>query len=463
VRFSELEHCKVGILGIGREGLAVKNAIRERFPNKVLTLFSELPLDEGNSGQLNATLDRIETGPLSAMDLQQFDVLVRSPGISPYRPELRAAAQAGVQFTSASSLWFATNPDANTICVTGTKGKSTTASMIAHLLSAAGLTVRLAGNIGQPMLDCGSPQAVDWWVLELSSYQISDLEGRPGISVLLNLTPEHLDWHGGEVAYKRDKLRLIELAAGGPVVANAEDPELRRVLAGRDDTHWFGGTAGFAVQGGWLSDNGKAVPGAGLKDIPGRHNLMNLAAALTAVQLAGYDANALASSIHSFSPLPHRLELLGRRNQVTWVNDSISTTPVATLAALQAISNSQLVLIIGGLDRGLDWTHFADRVAENAPHAVIGLPDNGPDLVKLLAQRDVRPEAGLHIAKDMPVAVALARQLTGPGGMVLLSPGAPSFPQYRDFRARGRAFAECAGFASIDQRAKKKGAYETPL
>jgi UDP-N-acetylmuramoylalanine--D-glutamate ligase len=463
VRFSELEHCRLGILGAGREGLAVQRVLRRRFPNKVITLFSESSSSEIAPGQLHASLDRIKTGPLSAQDLRSFDVLVRSPGVSPYRQELRDAASAGVRFTTASSLWFAENPDARTICITGTKGKSTTSAMIAHLLTAAGLKVQLAGNIGRPMLDCDPERAVDWWVLELSSYQITDLECRPDIVVLLNLTPEHLDWHGSESAYKRDKLRLVKLAGDRPVVANAEDPELRRALAGRVGVHWFGGAAGFAVSGGWLSDNGEAVPGAGLKAIPGRHNLMNLAAALAAVRLTGLDANALAPSIRSFSPLPHRLEMLGRRHRVNWVNDSISTTPVATLAALEALSGSPLVLIVGGLDRGLDWTHFAGRAADNPPHAIIGLPGNGPDIVALMAEQGVRPEAGLHVAKDMIDAVGMARQLAVPGGTVLLSPGAPSFPHYRDFRERGRAFTESAGFACHERGAKKKGAIETPL
>jgi UDP-N-acetylmuramoylalanine-D-glutamate ligase len=173
---------------------------------------------------------------------------------------------------------------------------------------------------------------------------------------------------------------------------------------------------------------------------------MNLAAALTTVRLTGCDAAALAPAMHTFSPLPHRLELLGERVGVSYINDSIATTPVATLAALEAVSGSPVVLIVGGLDRGLVWSHFAGRIAHQPPRAIIGLPDNGPAVLELLQQQGVQPEAGFHVAEDMATAVADARVLAVRGGTILLSPGAPSFPRYRDFRARGRAFARCAGF-----------------
>ena len=152
---------------------------------------------------------------MSEAGLENFDILVRSPGISPYRKSMQRARAAGANLTSPSNLWFAAHPDQNTICVTGTKGKSTTSALLAHMLESCGFRVRLAGNIGLPLLACDD-RDVDWWVIELSSYQLADLEADPDVSVILNLSSEHLDWHGNEQTYRQDKLRLAALAGAGP-------------------------------------------------------------------------------------------------------------------------------------------------------------------------------------------------------------------------------------------------------
>ena len=168
-----------------------------------MRLFSESDIDEGFRQQLDPSIDELQLGPFDVENLSRFDLLVRSAGISIYRDELRQLRSRGVRFTTASSLWFAENPSAKTICITGTLGKSTTAKLTAHLLKHAGVSTCLAGNIGRPMLDCGGKVA-DWWVIELSSYQISDLEAKPDIVVLLNISEEHLDWHRGIENYIAD-------------------------------------------------------------------------------------------------------------------------------------------------------------------------------------------------------------------------------------------------------------------
>ena len=153
-------------------------------------------------------------------------MLVRSPGISPYRNSIQQALGNGTKMSRQAPSGLRSIQDENTICVTGTKGKSTTSALLAHMLRACGYRVCLAGNIGLPLLAC-QDQEVDWWVIELSSYQLADLQATPDISVILNLSSEHLDWHGSEERYRQDKLRLVDLAAGGPVVANAADPALK--------------------------------------------------------------------------------------------------------------------------------------------------------------------------------------------------------------------------------------------
>src|SRR5690606_32600097 len=171
----------------------------------------------------------------SAQALAAFEVVIKSPGISPYRPDALAAAEQGTQFIGGTALWFAEHAAADgvvhdTICVTGTKGKSTTTALLAHLLRAAGHRTGLVGNIGLPLLEVLDPQpAPAYWAVELSSYQTGEVArsgARPQVAVVLNLFPEHLDWHGSEQRYLEDKLKLVTEAAPRIAVLNAADPHL---------------------------------------------------------------------------------------------------------------------------------------------------------------------------------------------------------------------------------------------
>ena len=453
MRISETENSRVAILGAGREGQAVWRQIRRCYPRKPLCLFSESAIDEEFRQQLDPVIDVVCVGPLDVMTLRQFDLLVRSAGISIYRQELRKLRSLGVQFTSASSLWFAENPAAKTICITGTLGKSTTATLIAQLLTQAGVKAGLAGNIGRPMLDCDQ-ENIDWWVIELSSYQISDLEAEPDIVVLLNISEEHLDWHRGIENYRADKMRLTQLASDGKIIANFSDKTLRESLKNHSDVSWFNRSGGWQAgsssvfrqldKPGLASINRNHV--AAPACLPGEHNMQNLAAALTVVEALGLNIPRLDEALSSFSGLPHRLQFIGEKNGIRYVNDSISTTPVSVGAALQAIGSDGVVLLLGGMDRGLDWNGFANSLSDSAPHAIITLPDNGRRIFDCLKEAGVEPEGSLHAVSSLREAVALAEKLVPEKGYILLSPGAPSFPHFRDYADRGEQFKKYSGF-----------------
>ena len=439
---------RVAILGIGREGKAARRFLRSVYPDIQLTLVAETAPDQRFVERLTDH-DRLLTGSLSEAGLESFDFLIRSPGISPYRESIKRARAAGASVTTPSNLWFAAHQDQNTICITGTKGKSTTSALLAHMLDACGYCVRLAGNIGLPLLDCDD-QGVDWWVIELSSYQLVDLEAAPAISVILNLSSDHLDWHGSEQSYRDDKLRLARLAGQKPLIANASDPVLSEALAGRDSITWFNSMSGIRTSGGKLFDGENQLqlqlPGG----LPGTHNLSNTAAALTVLRSIGASISTGMDSITSFRCLPHRLQTVGEREGLRFVNDSVSSAPVATVAALEAFSGEKVTLLVGGLDRGLDWATYMGKIRTELPLAVIGIPDNGPRIISEMKRADVRPECGLHESPNLAEAVALAQEVTPGGGIVLLSPGAPSFPRFRDYRERGLQFAELCGF-EIDE------------
>ena len=445
---AKLDGLRVALWGWGREGRAAYRALRHRLPALPLTLLcNESEVDGART--LNDALLTIDTD-VSTLRLSQFDMVVKSPGISPYKPEALAATERGTRFIGGTALWFAENPDARTICVTGTKGKSTTTALLAHLLRAGGHRVALCGNIGMPLLELSDPaQPPEFWVIELSSYQTRDVAAsgvRPDIAVATNIFPEHLDWHGSEARYIEDKLSLLTDAKPHIAILNGNDSTLAALSLPDSEVRCFGVADGWHLREDVVYRGERAVFNTQHVPLPGRHNRGNLCAVLAAIEALGLDAAALAPHAATFRPLPHRLQTLGTREGITWVNDSISTTPHATLAALDCFRARRIALLVGGHDRGIDWNDFAEAMRTQAPAAIVTLGQNGPKIHDLLAP--IAAAAGFVLAEagDLGEAVAQARDLLDGEGVILLSPGAPSFGSYRDYTERGRHFASLAGF-----------------
>jgi len=447
VRISQLEGRRVALWGWGREGRAAWRAVRARLPALPLTLFCN-EAEAGEAASLGDPL--LDTRTRAGVEaLSAFDVVVKSPGISPYRPEALAAAARGTRFIGGTALWFAEHPDARTVCVTGTKGKSTTTSLLAHLLRAGGHRTALAGNIGLPLLEVPEEPAPEFWAIELSSYQTGDVAAsgvRPEVAVVLNLFPEHLDWHGSEARYVEDKLALVTAARPRTAVLNAADPRLAALELPDSRIVWFNRADGWHLRGDALYRGDAFVFDTAAVPLPGRHNRGNLCAVLAAIETLGVEAAPLAPAALDFRPLPHRLQWLGERDGLGWVNDSISTTPHASLAALDCHRGRRVAILLGGHDRGLDWSGFASHLDAEAPAAVVTMGGNGPRIHALLEPLAAGGRFVLEAAADLPDAVVRARRLLDGEGIVLLSPGAPSFGAYRDYTERGRHFAALAGF-----------------
>lgn len=448
IGISRLDGLRVALWGWGREGRAAYRALRRRLPTLPLTLFcSASEVDEARA--LDDALLTIDSDA-SVEHLSRFDVVVKSPGISPYRPEALGAAQRGTRFVGGTTLWFAENPDARTICITGTKGKSTTTALLAHLLRAGGYRTALCGNIGMPMLELLDIQPMpEFWAIELSSYQTRDVAASgvsPEIAVATNVFPEHLDWHGSEARYVEDKLALFVDAKPRIAILNESDRTLASLNLPESEVRFFGGTTGWHLRGDVVYRGELAVFDTSGLPLPGRHNRGNLCAVLAAIEALGLDATALAPHAATFQPLPHRLQTLGVRDGIVYVNDSISTTPHASLAALDCFSTQRVALIVGGHDRGIEWTGFSEAMRTQAPAAIVTLGQNGPKIHALLAPIAAAAGFALAQAGDLAEAVAWGRDLLGGKGVILLSPGAPSFGAYRDYTERGRHFAALAGF-----------------
>ena len=456
MQISQLEGRRVALWGWGREGRAAFEVLRAALPALPLTLFcppAEIAAARAEGG---AALD--VRGEPDAATLGAFDVVIKSPGISPYQPIARAAAARGTVLLGGTALWFAEQAAGadgivqGTICVTGTKGKSTTTALLAHLLRAGGHHTALVGNIGLPLLEVLDPRpAPGYWAIELSSYQTGDVArsgARPEVAVVLNLFPEHLDWHGSEQQYIEDKLSLVTAARPRIAVLNAADPHLAGLQLPDSRVVWFNQPQGWHMRGEVVHRGEQPIFDTHDTPLPGRHNRGNLCAVLAALEALGLEAAALAPAVTSFRPLPNRLQRIGERDGVVYVNDSISTTPHASLAALDCFAGQRIALLVGGHDRGLDWQDFVAHMAHGTPPLeIVTMGGNGPRIHALLQPLAEAGRFGLHAAGDLPEAVALARAaLGGQGGIVLLSPGAPSFGAYRDYVARGRHFAALAGF-----------------
>jgi UDP-N-acetylmuramoylalanine--D-glutamate ligase len=438
MRAADLGRRRVGVWGLGREGHAAIALLRRHHPGLPIVLLDD-DGDREKAAALGSGITCAFGAPAIARALESLDLVVKSPGVSLYRPEILRARERGVRFTSLLNLWFAEPRAAATVCVTGTKGKSTTAALVAHLLRALGRDVALAGNIGVAL---GEPEtaAAEFVVIEVSSYQAADFDGLCDIAVLTSLYPEHLDWHGSLDNYYRDKLRLLGRA--------------RRAVAAREAAAvapslppgaiLFNDESALHARGAFVYDGARPVGEIANPYLARPHNRSNLCAALTVVKLCGGDLPAALAAASGFAPLPHRQQELGELGGVLVVDDSISTTPESALAALAVYAGCTVTLILGGYDRGIDYGKLVERLAGGAAGAVICLGASGERIHRALEGACFA--GALHRAASMQEAAELARRLTPPGGVVLLSPAAPSYGQYRDFIERGRDFAAKMGF-----------------
>lgn len=419
--------------------------------------------------------DTLDGVPLLAVDeadraglLAAAEVVVKSPGVSPYKGRFASlcAQRPDLVVTGGTRLWFAhaaaTGALARTVTVTGSKGKSTTSSLIAHLIGAAGEPVVLAGNVGRAPIDLLGEDLAGprrgWTVLEISSFQAREVRHSAAFGVLTALFPEHLDWHLDVGRYYADKCALFRHPVGPTTVAvnstnadvMAQVPSLR--AAGGAAIGFGGPGDAFHVDRARSAVVGDGAVLVGLDElaVPGEHNAVNLCGALTVLAAAGFDAPAAARAATSFRPLEHRLQVLGRiPGGPLVVDDGLSTAPEAAVAALRAHGGPGVTILLGGHDRELDYAPLARALAERTvPTLVIGMPESGARIVERIAAAcSERGGATVQtqLAADLDDAVARARRHTPPDGVILLSPAAPSFGRFANYRARSDRFRELIG------------------
>lgn len=437
MKFSELDGARIGLWGLGSEASEFARVFAARYPGQSIECASDDSL-EGLPESLPQATRWIAPGD-RAREFAQLDLVIRAPGVSIYRDDLRELKALGLPVTTSTSLWLADGPPAPVIAVSGTKGKSTTSALAAHLLTGLGRRAELAGNIGRPAIGLVDQPVPDFYVLELSSYQTADLETGAEIVVLTSLHPEHLDWHTSTERYYADKLRLASLPGVEKVLANAEDRTLVEHL-GATPFERFGGAGRFGIEDDRVLVDGREAVSAEQLGLRGRHNLLNACAALAAVDAAGVDfePETAGKILASFEALPHRLQKVESNDGITWIDDSISTTPETAIAALESIAGEPLILIAGGFDREQDYAELGREIAARGVQ-LIAMPTTGPRIAEaaLAAGCD---RSRVHIVDSLQLAVDESRALAAAGGTIILSPAAPSYDAFSSFVERGRQF-----------------------
>jgi UDP-N-acetylmuramoylalanine--D-glutamate ligase len=449
----------VVILGFGREGEATLSLIRRVFPEMVIVI-----ADASDQVRQNPVLAldpnlKFITGEGYLSRLFDFDLIVRSPGI-PIWPFVKMDGSTvsdrlipREKITSQTEL-FLERYHHQVIGVTGTKGKSTTSSLIYHILQTAGQDSLLAGNIGSPVFNItGLIRPETRIVVELSSHQLEFLKVAPHISVFLNLFQEHLDAYPSYEAYQEAKLNITKHQSESDfIVYNADDP-----LVSRNVAPFLGNRQGFPFSllktlGAGAFLRGEAVVFSdGENEVPvwkihqdrflrGEHNLKNIMAAIDVAMILGIDQESVQDGIATFKGLSHRLEYVGEFQDIHFYNDSIATIPEACIAAIQAIPRVD-TLIVGGFDRGIDYDALGVFLAGSDVRNIILVGAAGYRIGKEI-QRFLYPDKHLHFINRFDDFVPIAFQETLPGYACLLSPAAASYDEFRNFEERGKRYRD---------------------
>jgi len=444
-----IERKKVAILGFGREGRSTYRLIRKFFPEKELSILDKNPglnFDEAKNDRNTC----FELGPAYLKRVEAFDVLFKSPGVSVEEEGISLAHQEILTQTSI----FIENYSQQIIGITGTKGKSTTSSLIHHIFRTAGRSSVLVGNIGVPCFDAIEKIEDDSTIIfELSAHQLEQVENSPHIAILLNVYPEHFDYFRNFDRYAEAKLKIAKFQTTRDYfIYNQNDLKIleKEIKSCRSkqinlSTEYSRKSLIYIENQNIFSDlmNGQSIDISERK-LFGKHNLKNILAAATACLLYKISANKIKKGINTFLPLEHRLEFIGTYCGIRFVNDSISTIPESTIEALKTINNVD-TLILGGFDRGIDYSVLAEYLKKNPVPNILFTGQAGSRIIKLLQVKPPKSIKAFYFESydELP---ALVKKNTLPGKACLLSPAASSYDQFNNFIERGLAFKKMAEF-----------------
>ncbi len=459
MKIQDLQNKLVAVLGFGLEGRAVAQYLIKHGISPVL--FDQKPWDQWDKKQqkyIKSLKLNFIFGPDCFKELGGFDIAFRSPGIKILNADIRTNIKKGLKVTS-QTKWFFENCPGKIIGVTGTKGKGTTASLIFQILkkqypvsSIQYPNIYLTGNIGkqQPSEFLDDLTKNDWVVYELSSFQLQDLERSPHIAVVLKTFLEHLDYHKDAREYFEAKTNITKHQTPEDyAVVNADDFFAKKIGERGQGKKVYFSTKQKLTSGCFTQDNLIAIKDILGKNFQypisniqllGRHNLENVCAASAAAVLAGADQNSVISAIKNFKNLPHRLEFAGEKNGIKFYDDSISTTPETTIAAINSFAEN-LILILGGSSKNSDFNTLCSELTKK-PN-IKGLILIGQEAPKILASLEKTGNFRGKIlteAKNMREVFGQIKVLAKLGSIVLLSPACASFGMFKNYQDRGDQF-----------------------
>ena len=414
---NELKDKRIVILGFGREGKDNFRFLRKLFPKKALAV-----ADESKDIGCRLTNVKCHFGKNYLKSLKNYDVIVKSPGI-PWK--IIAPFTAKKQKIISQTEIFFENCPGRIVGITGTKGKSTTASIIYEILKKGGLKAHLAGNIGKPVLNLlRTAGPTDIYVYELSSHQLHNLKKSPNIAVFLNLFPEHLDYYQSFKEYARAKANItLYQKKDDYLIYNSQDKIVRKIA---------------------VKSKSRKIP------VKGEYYELNKAAAKAVGRIFKIPPKIVEKVIRQFKPLPHRLELVGTFKGIAFYNDALATVPEATIAALKTLGNKVATIILGGFDRKIDFKKLAEEILRSEVKTVILFPTTGRKIWQALltasSDKGKKPPQALFINKAgsgtqyMEKAVKSAYQQTKTGKICLLSTASASFNLFKDYQEKGNLF-----------------------
>ena len=436
----EWKNKKVSIIGLARSGLAAANQLAGRGADVTV-------MDSKSDTQLKDIVSQLKDGIKTVFGtskpLPDAELVVISPGVPIDSPDLKEARNAGVEIISELEVAFrlCSTP---IIAITGTNGKSTTTALIGEILKNDGKNIAVGGNIGVPAVSLVEPAPRDFLVLEVSSFQLESISTfRPFVSVLLNLTQDHLDRHHSLKEYAAMKERITENQTPDDfLIANWDDPWTRKVAEIKKMRKLYFSLQEEMEEGAFLRDRkiifrfrGNDIELCSLSDLtPGmRLQVENVLAAVTVSHVVGIDAGVISETLREFAGLEHRLEWVRTFNRIDFVNDSKGTNVGALQKSLEGFDRP-IVLIAGGQDKGSDFSPLKEVIAKKVKHLVL-IGEARKKLESIL-----KPSASYEVADSMQTAVQKAFVHAAPGDVVLLSPACASFDMFRDYADRGTQF-----------------------
>ncbi len=443
----ELEGLGILVIGMGKTGIESARFLAGKCRNLLVTDAKPRSEWEGN-------LREIVGAPLSYVDysadaLSQADLVIPSPGVPPSSPLLLEAVARGIPVLSELELAFRFLKTP-VIAITGTNGKTTTTTLTGEILRAAHKKVFVGGNIGSPLIGyAGGRQDADYAVVEVSSFQLQWVKTfRPVVSVLLNITCDHVDYHGSFADYRKAKERIFENQEGDDLAVLNFDEESGTGLADRIKARVSCFSSTQVLNGGIFPENDSIIFKSGkngieryplsMIKIPGRHNVENVMASIVAAKYCGCSSQDIIRAIDGFKGIPHRIEYAGEKQGVLFYDDSKGTNVGAVARALETFS-SPVVLLMGGRDKDGDFETLAAPVREKVAELVLFGEARGK------INERIGGIVRTSQAATMKEAVGIAYRHASPGYVVLLSPGCASFDEFRDYKERGCVFKETIG------------------